>query len=65
MVGTEPYFGPTEPMFYYIRVPEMPTRRSKVYDRVRLGIELPEEAQLIHQERAYSSPIWCKPEEEE
>jgi hypothetical protein len=32
-----------------------------LYDKVRLGAKIPKEAKLIHQERAYSSPIWYTP----
>jgi hypothetical protein len=32
-----------------------------VYDKVRLGAEIPEGAELIGQERAYTSPIWYTP----
>ena len=31
------------------------------YDKVRLGAEIPETTELIHQERAYTSPIWYTP----
>lgn len=61
-VWTDPDFDPAERAFYYTRVLEIPTPRWVVYDKVRFGIELPEEAQLVHQERAYSSPIWYTPE---
>ncbi len=61
-VWTDPEFNPQEPAFYYLRVLEIPTPRWVVYDKVRYGIELPPEAVLIHQERAYSSPIWYTPE---
>lgn len=61
-VWTDPGFDPGEPAFYYVRVLEIPTPRWVVYDKVRFGIDLPEEAQLVHQERAYSSPIWYTPE---
>lgn len=61
-VWSDPDFDPAERAFYYVRVLEIPTPRWVVYDKVRFGIELPEEAQLIHQERAYSSPIWYTPE---
>lgn len=61
-VWTDPDFDPEERAFYYVRVLEIPTPRWVVYDKIRFGIELPEEAQLIHQERAYSSPIWYTPQ---
>ena len=32
-----------------------------VYDKLGLGAELPEGVELIHQERAYTSPIWYTP----
>ncbi len=61
-VWVDPDFDAAERAFYYVRVLEIPTPRWVVYDKVRFGIELPEEAQLIHQERAYSSPIWYTPQ---
>lgn len=60
-VWTDPDFDPSEPAFYYVRVLEIPTPRWVLYDKLRYGIELPAEAQLVHQERAYSSPIWYTP----
>ncbi|WP_299350374.1 DUF3604 domain-containing protein [uncultured Shimia sp.] len=60
-VWTDPDFDANERAFYYVRVLEIPTPRWVVYDKLRFGIELPPEAQLIHQERAYSSPIWYTP----
>ncbi|MCA0871759.1 DUF3604 domain-containing protein [Seohaeicola saemankumensis] len=60
-VWTDPDFDPAEPAFYYARVLEIPTPRWVVYDRVRLGAEIPEEATLSAQERAYTSPIWHTP----
>ncbi|MBO6896731.1 MAG: DUF3604 domain-containing protein [Shimia sp.] len=60
-VWTDPDFDPAEPAFYYVRVLEIPTPRWVLYDKLRYGIELPAEAQLVHQERAYSSPIWYTP----
>jgi hypothetical protein len=60
-IWEDPDFDPKQKAFYYARVLEIPTPTWMVYDRVRLGAELPEEAQLIHQERAYTSPIWYTP----
>jgi hypothetical protein len=60
-VWTDPDFDRKESAFYYVRVLEIPTPRWVVYDNVRLGSKLPEEAELVGQERAYSSPIWYSP----
>ncbi len=60
-VWTDPDFDPKQPAFYYTRVLEIPTPRWVVYDKVRLGAKIPKEAKLIHQERAYTSPIWYTP----
>ncbi|WP_370981161.1 DUF3604 domain-containing protein [Agaribacterium sp. ZY112] len=60
-VWTDPDFDASEPAFYYVRVLEIPTPRWVLYDKVRLGAEVPEEAQLVGQERAYTSPIWYSP----
>jgi hypothetical protein len=61
-VWTDPDFDPKEMAFYYARVLEIPTPRWVLYDKVRLGAEIPEAAELIGQERAYTSPIWYTPE---
>jgi hypothetical protein len=60
-VWTDPDFDPQQKAFYYARVMEIPTPTWIAYDRLRLGADVPEEAQLIHQERAYTSPIWYNP----
>jgi hypothetical protein len=60
-VWTDPDFDAKEKAFYYARVLEIPTPTWIVYDMVRLGAKAPKEAQLIHQERAYTSPIWYTP----
>jgi hypothetical protein len=57
----DPHFDPAQLSFYYLRVLEIPTPRWPVYDRVRLNGQIPEEADLVQQERAYSSPIWYAP----
>jgi hypothetical protein len=61
VVWTDPDFDPNVKAFYYVRVIEIPTPRWVLYDKVRLGAEVPKEAKLIHQERGYSSPIWYTP----
>jgi hypothetical protein len=60
-VWTDPEFNPDQSAFYYARVIEIPTPRWVLYDRLRFGIELPEDTELTHQERAYTSPIWYTP----
>ncbi|MBW2483853.1 MAG: DUF3604 domain-containing protein, partial [Deltaproteobacteria bacterium] len=60
-VWTDPDFNPQERAFYYARVIEIPTPRWIVYDALRFGVEIPEGAETIHQERAYTSPIWYTP----
>ena len=62
VVWTDPNFDPTHRAFYYARVLEIPTPRWIVYDAIRYGIEIPEGAITIHQERAYTSPIWYTPD---
>jgi hypothetical protein len=60
-VWTDPDFDPAQSAFYYARILEIPTPRWVVYDAFRFGVEIPEEAETTHQERAYTSPIWYKP----
>ncbi len=60
-VWTDPAFDPKERAFYYARVIEIPTPRWIVYDAFRYGVKIPEDAKTIHQERAYTSPIWYTP----
>jgi hypothetical protein len=60
-IWSDPDFDPEEKAFYYARVIEIPTPRWVVYDKVRLGAEIPEGTELTTQERAYTSPIWYTP----
>ena len=60
-VWTDPEFDPKQKAFYYARVIEIPTPRWVLYDKLRFGTEIPKEAKLVHQERAYTSPIWYNP----
>ena len=60
-VWTDSDFDPKEKAFYYARVIEIPTPRWVLYDKVRLDADIPKGAKLVHQERAYTSPIWYAP----
>ena len=60
-VWKDPDFYPFLKAFYYARVIEIPTPRWVLYDKLRLGAEIPERAEVITQERAYTSPIWYTP----
>jgi hypothetical protein len=60
-VWTDPEFDPAQRAFYYARVLEIPTPRWTAYDAKRFGLQLPAEVPLVHQERAYTSPIWYTP----
>ncbi len=60
----DPDFDPAERALYYVRVLEIPTPTWLAYDKAFYGdaVQLPEDALLVHQERAYTSPIWYTPE---
>jgi len=60
-VWQDPDFDPSESAFYYARVIEIPTPRWTAYDAVRFGIDVPDDVDVIAQERAYTSPIWYTP----
>ena len=62
-VWTDPEYRAGQSAFYYIRVLEIPTPRWSLFDAVRFGFELGEDAleDAVAQERAYTSPIWLKP----
>ena len=57
----DPDFDPAQHVFYYVRVIEIPTPSWLAYDRKIFGGDFPEEAVLVQQERAYTSPIWYSP----
>jgi len=63
----DPEFDPAERAFYYVRVLEIPTPTWLAYDKAFYGdaVQLPDDALLIHQERAYTSPIWYTPSNEQ
>jgi Protein of unknown function (DUF3604) len=59
----DPDFDPSLRAFYYVRVLEIPTPTWLAYDKAFYcdKIKLPEDAKLVQQERAYTSPIWYTP----
>ena len=59
---TDPSFDPSQLAFYYARVLQNPSCRWSTWDAVRLGIEPNPELAKIIQERAWSSPIWYRPD---
>jgi Protein of unknown function (DUF3604) len=60
-VWQDPDFDPALKAFYYARVIEIPTPRWTAYDAKRFGTQMPPEAPMTTQERAYTSPIWYTP----
>jgi len=63
LIGTweDPDFDPNQRAVYYARVIEIPTPRWTAYEAARYGITLAPEIPTVHQERAYTSPIWYTP----
>jgi hypothetical protein len=61
-VWEDPDFDAALKAFYYVRVMEIPTPRWTAYDAKRYGItDMPNNVNMILQERAYTSPIWYTP----
>ncbi len=60
-VWTDPGFDPKQSAFYYARVLEIPTPRWTAYDAAYYGVKMSSEVPMVHQERAYTSPIWYSP----
>ena len=60
-VWQDPDFNPAVPAFYYARVIEIPRPRWTAYDAARFGVEAPDDVPMTTRERAYTSPIWYKP----
>jgi hypothetical protein len=55
-------FEPSQRVFYYVRVIEIPTPRWTAYDAVRFGVTMAEYVPMTVTNRAYTSPIWYNPE---
>ncbi len=60
-VWVDPDFDPNERAFYYVRVLEIPTPRWTAYDAKYYGLDVPDDVEMVAQERAYTSPIWYTP----
>ena len=58
----DPDFDPSMAAFYYVRVLEVPTPRHSLLDKVALGGDVDTRRPDTVQERAYSSPIWYRPD---
>lgn len=58
---TDPAFDPKLRAVYYVRVLEIPTPRWTAYDQVRFKEAMAPTIPQIHQERAFTSPIWYSP----
>lgn len=54
-------FDASQRAFYYVRVLEIFTPRWTTYDAAFYGVNLPDGVPPIHQERAYTSPVWYTP----
>jgi hypothetical protein len=61
-VWRDPAFDPAQRAFYYLRVIEIPTPRWVLYDALRYGAKPGKDVEKVQQERAYTSPIWYKPQ---
>lgn len=59
---TDPQFEADQQAFYYVRLLQVPTKRWTTYDAERYGINIPEGIPRMIRERAYSSPIWYRPD---
>jgi len=59
----DPDFDKNHSAFYYVRVLEIETPSWLAFDKEKYGdkVNIPDDAKMSLQERAYSSPIWYKP----
>jgi len=64
-VWQDPDFVADQEAFYYVRVLENPTCRWSTWDAVQAGVEPRPDLQKTIQERAWSSPIWYRAQQDE
>ena len=64
-VWRDPDFHPHLRALYYARILAIPTPRWTTYDAARWGTERPASVPAAIQERAYTSPIWYRPQPDE
>jgi Protein of unknown function (DUF3604) len=58
----DPDFDPRQEAFYYVRVLENPSCRWSTWDAIRTGEQPRSDLPKTLQERAWSSPIWYRPQ---
>lgn len=58
----DPDFNASQEAFYYVRVLENPSCRWSTWDAIRAGEEPRSDLPKTIQERAWSSPIWYRPD---
>jgi Protein of unknown function (DUF3604) len=59
----DPDFDASQDAFYYVRVLENPSCRWSTWDAIRAGEEPRSDLPKTLQERAWSSPIWYRPDD--
>lgn len=57
----DPDFDSKQRAFYYARVIEIPTPNWLAFDAKVFGAKIPKGAKMVHQERAYTTPVWYTP----
>jgi hypothetical protein len=62
---TDPAFDPSLACVYYARILEIPTPRWSTYDAVQHGKPLPDNVPASVQQRAWTSPVWYTPSEQD
>ena len=62
---TDPDFDPSLACVYYARILEIPTPRWSTYDAVKHGKPLPDNVPASVQQRAWTSPVWYTPSEQD